>query len=241
MVERDGLPRLRFVGTKLLGRWSSGAVAKGPAASLGRGRRRREIELCIFADAADTGGVRRNLPEDGGVGIAAIESKQQGSLRAAGIQIQGIAELDHLLRGAQTKACGMAVATELCENRGGRFGFGLRLGRGWSMEERDGDQAEGAIFAGHRGRDLEEALGANEVGLEAWTEWIATPGDTGNVETSATEEGVIDDGAKRGTGRQLFDDRTADDGKDVGNGNALLGEESVGSAPIQKLGSGGSE
>lgn len=109
------------------------------------------------------------------------------------------------------------------------------------MEERDGDQAEGAIFAGQRGRELEEALGANEVGLEARTKWIAAPGDTGNMETGTAEEGVIDDCAKGGAGRQLLDDSAADDGKDVGNGNALLGEESVGGAPIQKLGSGGSE
>jgi hypothetical protein len=38
----------------------------------------------IFANTADAGGVRRDISENGGVGIAAVEDEYQGALSAAG-------------------------------------------------------------------------------------------------------------------------------------------------------------
>lgn len=71
------------------------------------------------------------------------------------------------------------------------------------MKEGDGSEPIAAIVAGHGSGKLEETLGTNEVGLEAWTERIATPGDAGGMETGAAEQGVVEKDAERSAGRQL--------------------------------------
>ena len=239
MGEEDGLPRVRVITAELVWSGRSGTVAKGTATSLGGGQWREQEELGIFADAADTGSARRNLLEDGGVGIAAIESEPKRALGAAGILIQGLTELDHLLCGAETETGGMGVETELGANRGGSVGLGLRWGG--SMEERDGNHAEGAIIGRHRGGDLKETLGADEVGLETRAERIAAPGDARSMETGATQECVIDDGAKGGVRGEMVEDPPADNGEDVDNGDALLREEPIGGGPIVELSTGSRE
>ena len=48
------------------------------------------------------------------------------------------------------------------------------------MGEGDGDHAVVAVGEGHVGGELQETLSAHEIGLEMWSERIATPGHAGN-------------------------------------------------------------
>ncbi len=49
------------------------------------------------------------------------------------------------------------------------------------MEKRDGDHAMMASRQRQIGGELQDALGAHEVGLEVGAERIAAPGDAGNA------------------------------------------------------------
>jgi hypothetical protein len=65
------------------------------------------------------------------------------------------------------------------------------------VKERNGSQTEYTLFPGHRRRDLQEALGADDVGLEARSEWIAPPANARRVEAGAAQERIVENGAKR--------------------------------------------
>jgi hypothetical protein len=174
----------------------------------------------VFANAADAGGVSGNVSQNSGVGVAAVESEYQGAVFAAGVPVKGLAQLCHLLSGAQAEAGVARIETVLRDS----FDRGIvfRLLRRGGVQEGNRGQAVDAVFAGHGGGDLEKALGAYEVGLKAGTEGIAAPGHARGVKAGAAEEGIIKDGAKGSSCGELIGNAAADDGKDVGQRKAIL-------------------
>jgi hypothetical protein len=61
------------------------------------------------------------------------------------------------------------------------------------------------------------------------------------MKTGAAQEGIVHDGAKGFAGWQLTGDRAADYGEELRHREAILGEEAIRGAPIQKLRTGSSE
>ena len=147
--------------------------------------------------------------------------------------------MDHLLSGAHTEAASAGLPPILRQIGCGSFALGF-LGRG-GMPESDGRQTVEAIFSGHSGGDLQETLGADQVGLEAGTERIAAPSHAGGVETGTAQQRIVQDGAKGLARGQLGGDGAADDSKDIRDGNPVLRKEPIGSSPIVELRTGSSE
>jgi hypothetical protein len=106
------------------------------------------------------------------------------------------------------------------------------------MKEGNGSQTEYAVFAGHSAGDMEEALSAHEVGLEARPERVAPPADSWRVEAGAAQQRIVENSAEGRAQGQLVGDAAADDGEDLGHGDAVLGEEAVSSAPVLELRAG---
>src|SRR5271155_3313645 len=75
MRESHGLPGRRVIATELVRGRRIGSITQTAAAGLPPSRIGQEAQMCVFANATDAGGVRRNVSQDGGVGIAAVESK----------------------------------------------------------------------------------------------------------------------------------------------------------------------
>jgi hypothetical protein len=65
------------------------------------------------------------------------------------------------------------------------------------MEKGDGSQTMNTIASRHSCRNLQETLGPNEVGLEAWAKRIATPGNAGSSDAVAAHERIVQEGSER--------------------------------------------
>ena len=102
------------------------------------------------------------------------------------------------------------------------------------MTEGYGDQAAGTVTRGKGQRGLQEALGAHEVGLEAWAEGIAPPSNAGSVQAGATQQGIVQAGAHGSVGRQGLDDGAAHHGEERGGGKTRVGKEPVTGGPVTK-------
>lgn len=89
--------------------------------------------------------------------------------------------------------------------------------------------------------ELEETLGANEIGLEAGAKGIAAPSDTRDARPGFGEKGIVDRDTEGGGGRQFGEDRAADNRKDLSDGKAVSGEEPIGGGPVLKLAAAGSK
>jgi hypothetical protein len=66
-------------------------------------------------------------------------------------------------------------------------------------------------------------------------ERVPAPGDTGDAEAGLAEQRIVDGDAPRSLGRQLGEDTPAEDGEDVGRGEALAGEETILRRPVMEL------
>lgn len=239
MDEAQRRPGLGIVSPELIRSGRRGTVTQGAAPMFACGGLGFETELGIFANPPDTNRIGRDLFEYRRVGVAAIESEQQEPLEPAGVLIEGMAKMDHFLSATQTESGFTSVGAIL-----GPFilwSFGLRLLWCWGVNKGDRSQSIATIVAGNGSGNLEKALSANEVGLEAWTERIATPGDAGCMETGAAKQGVIENGTEGSGCLQLRGDGAADDRKDGPDWKAVMGEEPIRSAPIMELGTGGGE
>jgi hypothetical protein len=162
-----------MVGAELLLSRRQSAVAKTATACFHKVRIRCKAEFGILANAANTDGAGRNLFQHGGVSVAAIEGKYQSAFPTTGILIERLAELDHLLGGAQAEAGRTRVRTVLSHLIGGSLT--IRFLRCRRVQKGNRGQTECALCSGHGAGDLKEALGAHEVGLEARPERIAPP------------------------------------------------------------------
>ena len=109
------------------------------------------------------------------------------------------------------------------------------------MKKGNWSQSKNIIPARHSGGDLQEALAAYKVSLEAGTERISPPGNTGGMQAGTAQQSIVQHGTKGCARRQLGGDGAADNGEEVGHGKTVLGEEPVGGTPILKLRAGSSE
>lgn len=238
MEEGQGLPR-RIVGADLLGRGRGGAVAEAAAAGFLMGGIRPKEKTGILAQTAEGGGVRRKVLEDGGIGVAAIESHQERARGGGGIGVEGGAQIADLFRGALAEAGGTGLDSIQFLFAGGRFP--RRFRRRGGMAKSDGNHAAPALGKRESQRGLEETLGAHEIGLEARAEGIAAPGDAGGVQAGAAQQGVIQDRAHRGTGRELRNRGAAGDGEERLDGKAWAREEAVTGGPVVELRAAGAQ
>ena len=72
-------------------------------------------------------------------------------------------------------------------------------------------------------------------------EGVPPPGDTRDVGAGLAEERIIDGHGERSLGRQLGEDAAADDGEEVGGGQAVAGEEAILRRPVLELAPAGSQ
>ena len=70
-------------------------------------------------------------------------------------------------------------------------------------------------MAGHGTGDLDKALTADEVSLEARAERVAAPGHAGRAKSGAPQQRVVEHGVKGRAGGELIGDGAADDGEDL--------------------------
>jgi hypothetical protein len=85
------------------------------------------------------------------------------------------------------------------------------------------------------GRELQEALAADEVGLEVRAEGIATPSDAGNANAGFAEERIVNgDGEGSLRGKPLEQGAT-NHGEERVSGEAVTGEEAIVGGPIVEL------
>ena len=159
---------------------SKRTIAKRSAPRIQKSWIRWKVEFGIFANPPDTDCAGRNLFQHSGVGVATVKGEYQSAALAAGILIEGLTELDHLLSGAQAEAGRTCVQTVLGQLVG--CSVAIRFLRCGGVKKGNRRQTECAIDSRHGSGDLEEALGAHEVGLEARPEWIAAPADARRME-----------------------------------------------------------
>jgi hypothetical protein len=150
-----------------------------------------------------------------------------------GIGVLSGAEITDLLGGPLAEAGGASLGTVLLLFGGGGL-FG-KFGGSGSMAEGDGHQALRTLRGGEGERSLEKTLGAHEIGLEAWAQRIAAPGDAGSAAASAAQERIIEDGAQGSVGRQGLDHGAADHGEDGLDGKTVVGEDAVAGGPVTEL------
>jgi hypothetical protein len=109
------------------------------------------------------------------------------------------------------------------------------------MKESDGNHAVVSGGQGDVGGELQEALRANEVGLEMGAERIAAPGDARDANAALAQERVVDGHAERSLRGQMRENRTPNYGEEGCDGEPLLGEETIGGGPIEELLTAGGE
>jgi len=85
------------------------------------------------------------------------------------------------------------------------------------------------------GRQLQDALGAHEVGLKGWAERIAAPSDAGDAHAGFAEKGIIEGHAEGSVSGKLLEYRAADYREDRERGQAMAGEESIDGRPVLEL------
>jgi hypothetical protein len=73
--EGHGFPWLVIIRAQLLGSGSRGAILKAAAESFAASRVGGKAQIGIFPDTPDTSGMGRNVFENRGIGIAAVESQ----------------------------------------------------------------------------------------------------------------------------------------------------------------------
>ncbi len=139
--------------------------------------------MASFANTPDTDGAGRNLFEHRGVGVAAVKGEYQGALPTAGIVIEGLAELDYLLGRAQAEAGRTCVQSVLSHLAG--CSLAIRFLRRGRVQKGNRRQTKCALCSRHGPGDLKEALGAQEVGPEAWPERIAPPANARRMQAGA--------------------------------------------------------
>jgi hypothetical protein len=101
--------------------------------------------------------------------------------------------------------------------------------------EGDHPHGVGVLLAGHGGRDLQIALGADEIGVELGAERVTAPSDTVGVSAGAAQQGIVD-GQAKGLGRREQDlDGMMDVIEESVGGDAVVREQAVSSGPIQEL------
>ena len=232
VVEGEGLPG-RMVGADLFGSGSGKSVSAAAAAGFRRLRIRQEQQLGILAEAADGGGFRGKVAEDGLVGVASVEGDHPSARGGGGLGVERGTQIADLFAGALAEAGGANFGTiPLPLGVGGLLG---RLGESGSVAEGDGQHAAGAVGSREGERSLQKALSAHEVGLERRAERIASPGDSGSAQAGAAQKRIIKDGADRSLRRQLGQHGAANHGEEGFDGQAVLGEESVTGGPVTKL------
>jgi hypothetical protein len=175
------------------------------------------------------------------VGETAVDENAQVALGLAGIEAERLPQRAHVLGAIERHAGGFAgQAIGFLVVLGGvlaRFG-----GRG-DVGEIDGDGAGGTrCVAGRKGgRELQDSLGAHEVGLEFRAEGIATPGDARDFGAGLGQQRVIHGHAQGPIRRQLSEQVATDDGESGGGVEALLGEQAVGGRPVLELPAAGAQ
>jgi hypothetical protein len=238
MEPGEGFPG-RVVGADLLGGGRGGSVAKAAAACFLGGGIRAEEQMSVLAEAADGGGGVREMLEYGAVSVASIEGQQEGAARGVGLGVEGGAQLPDLFAGALTEAGSTnlgAIGLLLA-------GAGLlsRFGRSGGMAKGDRDEAAGTVIGGEGERSLQEALGAHEVGLKVRSEGIAPPSHAGGVQAGAAQEGIIEEGAHGGLGRQSGEHGATRHGEEGLGGKTVVGKEPVTGGPVTELRAAGSQ
>ena len=100
------------------------------------------------------------------------------------------------------------------------------------------------MVAGRKGQiggELQGALSADEVGLEARAEGIAAPRHAGNTDAGFAQEGVIDGDRERRLRRKLLQHGVTDHGEERISGQTVTREEAIIGGPVVKLLSTGSQ
>ena len=170
--EGEGLPG-RIVGADLFGRRSGRPITEVAAAPFLLGGIGPEQQPGILAEAANGGGVRGKVAENGLVGVATVEGDEEPARGRGGIGVEVGAQIADLFAGALAEAGGENLRTIFLQFSG--RGLFRRFGGSGSMAEGDGQHPVGAVGSGEGERSLEEALGAHEIGLEARAQGIAAP------------------------------------------------------------------
>ncbi len=116
--EGQGLPG-GIVGAKLFGSGSGRAVAAAPAAGFLRWWIRPEQQLGILAEAADGGGVVRQVLADGLIGVAAVAGHQEKARGGSGVRVEGGAPIADRFDGAWAEAGGAHFHAVRLQNRWG--------------------------------------------------------------------------------------------------------------------------
>ena len=116
-----------------------------------------------------------------------------------------------------------------------RRSFGGGFDERGRVQESDGDHAVMARGEGQISGELQDALGAHEIGLKVRAQGIAAPGDTGNANAGFAEQGVVDGDRDRRGSRESLDYGAANHGKEGLRGEAVAREEAIVSRPIVEL------
>ena len=98
-----------------------------------------------------------------------------------------------------------------------------------------------SVGKGNIGRELQDALSPHEVGLEVRAKRIAAPADARDADAGLAEERVINGDTEGSLRGELLQHGATDDGEDLLDGEASLGEEPVIGRPIVELLSAGGE
>ena len=156
----------------------------------------QEVELGVLADAPGENGVVGKRLQDRGVGVAAIAKDVERAYASVRPDIESLTEGQDLLgraAGEARQASGFAIRRPFLVGS-----FGRRSGGRGRVKESDGNHAVISVGKGDVGGELQEALRANEVGLEVGAERVAAPGDARNASAALAQERVVDGHAERG-------------------------------------------
>lgn len=87
----------------------------------------------------------------------------------------------------------------------------------------------------HVRRELQDALGTHEVGVEVRSERIAAPSDARDVNADLAQECVVDGDAERSLGGKLLQHCATNDSEDGLARNPVAGEKTIISGPVVEL------
>jgi len=151
--------------------------------------------------------------------------------------VEVLAEVEDLVggEGAEAGAAGFGAIAGVFGDGGVAAGFGDAGG------VKEGDRGHALFVAGQGGGELEEALSADEVGLEGRAKGVAAPGGAGRGAACAAQERVVDGYAKGGIRGQRGRDGASDDGEEGVDRQAFSREEAIGGGPVGELGTAGGE
>ena len=109
------------------------------------------------------------------------------------------------------------------------------------MQKCDRHHAVPVVGQGDRGGQLQYALSPDEIGLEVRAEGVAAPGHSRNAKAGLAEQRIVDSHTEGRLGRQLGQDPATDNREDLGDGEAVTAEQTVGGRPILELLPAGSQ